>query len=213
MGDIFSTSPVRSAFFMSASSTVRFIPAPAMEHCVRRGSCSINLVSSPMASGVVAASHFFRNSRSLLQNAASVTYSLSKGWRRQRCTGSSPMKNLRRPPAGSTVFASLVSAIALILLAQLELGGRFAALRARDREQRSHTDEALSQQLLSYRTAAKTNRCGCWRRICQRPWSLPGGPPAPAFGAKVWISGMGERWWSPREASLCILAPRGGSPP
>ena len=42
------------------------------------------------------------------------------------------MKNLRRPPAGSCwVGASLASAIALILLAQLELGGSFRGLQDR----------------------------------------------------------------------------------
>ncbi len=146
MGDIFSTSPVRSAFFMSSLSTVRFMPAPAMEHCVRRGSCSISRVSSLMASGVVAASHFVRNSRSLLQNAASVTYSLSCGCCMHLCTGSSPMKNLRRPPAGSTVCASLASAIALILLAQLHWVARCAAC-GRDGEQRSRSDKPLPQGL------------------------------------------------------------------
>ena len=205
MGDIFSTSPVRSAFFISSLSTVRFMPAPAMEHCVRRGSCNINLVSSPMASGVVAASHFFRNSRSLLQNAGVGHVLLSCGCCMHLCTGSSPIKNFRRPPAGSTVFASLASAIALILLAQLELGGSFRGLRARDAASSACTVISLISTSRSAATAAKTDCCGRWRLLVRGLGISQEAPPLLASGAKDWISGTGNDDRAAREALFLRL--------
>ena len=75
------------------------------------------------------------------------------------CTGSSPIKNLRRPPAGSAVPASLAS-IALILLAQLELGGSFRGLWGRSDATTSCAVESGIYRPQKRRNCCNNDSCG-----------------------------------------------------
>ena len=90
------------------------------------------------------------------------------------------------------------------------LVGHAIASSARAVISRYHRDS------LSNTTAAKTDCCGSWRRICERPLASRSRPPSPPLGAKVWLSGTGERWWSPPEVYLRLLETkisRQGPPP